>query len=224
MPVHAFTLIDVIVVVALVIPTVHDRIADAFAPHIDTAGHKHLLVHARGCRRGERGSVRAVGDLVIFPSEVVQPLGHDAGEGLCGKRWRDLAGHPDGEHGGLFAGGEVVLENEFAVGKAPTLGILRLRGDVGHLIGQHAAGGVLDRDLLQQRAGQGPVHLAPRHGDGLRRARDREVVGGGDYQVPGVRGGGDSGEAQSEKQEPGHGACFVAAGCEKITAVRNIVD
>ena len=53
----------------LVIPFVEDRVGDALAPDIDAA----VL--------GAVGAVGAEGDLVVFPSEVVAPLGDEAGVG-----------------------------------------------------------------------------------------------------------------------------------------------
>ena len=170
--VHALALVEVVVVVALVIPAVDDRVVDALAPEVEAAGDEDLLGGARGGLGGERGAVGAVGEAVVFPGEVVETLGHLAGEGFYGEWRRDGLGLLDGEGRGLFAGGEVVLENEFAVSDADAIGVFGLGGDVGDLIREDAAGGVAHGDLLHEGVREGLVYLGPWDGDGLGRAGD----------------------------------------------------
>lgn len=63
---------------------------------------------ARHGGRGEGGAVGAVGDLVVFPGEVVEAFGDVAREGLGRENGGDGVDFLDGEGRGFFAGGEVV--------------------------------------------------------------------------------------------------------------------
>ena len=69
-----------------------------------------------------------------------------------------------------------MLEDEFAVSDAEIFGILCVRRDVGHLIGEALASGVLDGNLLQQGSGKGFRDLSPGNGDGFSRTGDLEIV------------------------------------------------
>jgi len=91
----------------------------------------------------EPGAVGAVADLVVLPAEVVEAFRHVASKSLGRKNGCDEVDFLDGEHGGFFTGSKVVLEDKLTTGDAYTLRVLGLRGDIGNLIRNNAAGGVL---------------------------------------------------------------------------------
>jgi hypothetical protein len=84
-----------------------------------------------------------VRQLVVFPGEVVEALGHDARRYLRGRAATQCVRLLDREAGRLLAGREVVLEQQLAIGHAIVLGSLRFRRDIRHLVGQHVAGASL---------------------------------------------------------------------------------
>ena len=169
--VHVQPLPRVGVVVPLDIPAVNDEVADPLAPDVDPAA-DHATAVGRG--RVEPRTVNAVGDAVVFPRKIVEPLGHIAGEDPRRKGRHGRGGFLDRKGGRLFPGGKIVLEDEVAV---VVVALLRLK--IGALHGDHRTGGVFHRQVVEQHAGQQTLDLAERNRHDLRGTGDIEIVGDG---------------------------------------------
>lgn len=183
---------------ALEIPAIHNRIADAFYPHVDAAADHATLTSGR---RVEAGSVNAVRDPVVFKRKIIQSFRHRTSENLRWKRWHRCFGEFDNEAGFLFSNGKIMLKKQFIVEREAVVGI-----EIGDLRWDDLAGICpANLDMIELHIGQVAAHFGKRQHDHLGGASGIEIVRDHDLKLLRRCGNQRRNSAESRNEQKNYG-------------------